>query len=558
MWLKRKRRYQAIEPDEILIDAQNLPGFDSTRLEGKLERPIERRAYQNFFSLILLVALVFVGQLGMLQIINAETLRERAEGNRLNQTLIVAERGSIVDRHGEALALNTPDETAGFTRRSYPLGPAASHVVGYVSYPKKDQNGNWFQTTTGGVSGVELVNNFELAGVNGMEIKETTALGEVVSGSVVEPPQEGKDIVLSLDARWQEKLYELIRLRAEEASFIGGSGVIIDIHTGEIYALASYPSYDPEILSSGSNTEVVEGYFTNKNAPLIDRAVSGLYTPGSVVKPFVALAGLEEGIITPEKSIYSSGSISIPNPYNPTLPSVFRDWKAHGWTDMREALAVSSDVYFYALGGGYEDQQGLGITAIEEWMRRFGFGASTGVVLEEEASGVVPNPTWKAETFDGERWFLGNTYHTAIGQYGFQVTTLQLARAVSALANGGVLRTPTIFKDESGPSISLPVEEKNLHVVREGMREAVLEGTAAALNISGVEVAGKTGTAEVGARKEFINSLIVGFFPYENPQFAFAVVMERARAGTTAGAPLVMRQFLEWLRDEGSVLQSPD
>lgn len=549
MRFKQRRRYQAIEPDEILIDAQNLPGFDSTRLEGKLERPIERGAYRNFFVLLGVIGVVFVGQLGMLQIINADTLRERAEGNRLNQTLIVAERGSIVDRNGDVVALNTPDETAGFTRRSYPLGPAASHVVGYVSYPKKDQNGNWFQTTTSGVSGVELVNDIELAGINGVEIKETTARGEVVSGSVVEPPQEGQDIVLSLDAKWQKKLYDLVRERAEEASFIGGSGVIMDIHTGEIYALVSYPSYDPEILSLGNEAEVVEGYFTNKNAPLIDRAVSGLYTPGSVVKPFMALAGLEEGVITPEKSIYSSGSISIPNPYNPTLPSVFRDWKAHGWTDMREALAVSSDVYFYALGGGYEDQPGLGIDAIEEWMRRFGFGSRSGVALGEEASGVVPNPTWKAETFEGERWFLGNTYHTAIGQYGFQATTLQLARAVSALANGGVLRTPSIYKGNIESSFPLPVEEENLRVVREGMRQAVLEGTAGALNISGLQAAGKTGTAEVGVRKEYINSLIIGFFPYDNPQFAFAVVMERARAGTTAGAPLVMRQFLEWLRD---------
>lgn len=550
MRIRRRTRYQAIEPDEILLDAQNLPGFDSTRLEGRIEQPIERRAYRNFVLIALGVGFIFLLQLAKLQVVDAEALAARAEANRLAHTVIIAERGTIVDRHGAPLALNTPNPELGFATRSYPLGEAAAHVVGYVSYPKKDQNGFWVEQTTTGTFGVEALYNTELSGENGVEIKETTAVGDVVSGSIVRPPKNGDMVSLSLDAGLQQTLYERIAERAESASFLGGSGVIMDINTGEIYALASYPSFDPEVVADGSNREAIDAYVSDLRAPFLDRAVSGLYTPGSVVKPFIALAALEEGTISPSKSIFSSGSISIPNPYNPELPSVFRDWKAHGWTDMREALAVSSDVYFYAVGGGYEDQRGLGISAIEQWMKNFGYGAPTGVVLENEAAGVIPNPAWKAEQFDGERWFLGNTYHTSIGQYGFQVTVLQLARGVSALANGGSLVTPHVLRGGTSEKKPLDVDPDHLTVITEGMRLAVTQGTAGALMIPGVSVAAKTGTAEVGARKEFINSLIVGFFPYENPRFAFALVMERAKAGTTAGAPLAMREVLEWVSRE--------
>ena len=552
MRIRRKRRYQAIEPDEILIDAQNLPGFDATRLEGRIERPIEGRAFRDFLILALIIGALFLMQLAKLQIIDAATLKNRAEANRLHQTLILAERGRIVDRHGEALALNNPQPELGFSFREYPYGEATAHIIGYVSYPKRDQNNYWFQETTEGLAGIERVLDTTLRGENGIEIKETSALGETVSGSVVHAPQKGREVALSVDAGLQKVLYDEIRARALDAQFVGGSGVIIDIETGELYALASYPSFNPEVVSSGEDSTLIQEYLTNTRAPFLDRAIAGLYTPGSVVKPFVALAALEENVIAPEKPILSTASITVPNPFDPSKPSIFRDWKAHGWTDMREAIAVSSDVYFYSIGGGFEDQQGLGIGVIDSYMHQFGFGEPTGILLSGEEPGVVPNPEWKAETFNGERWFLGNTYHTAIGQYGFQSTVMQLARATAALANGGVLVTPTLEKNVSGKRERLPFAEENLSIVREGMRMAVTEGTAQALNIQGVSVAAKTGTAEVGAQKEFINSLVVGFFPYEKPRFAFAVVMERAEAGTLSGSPLVMRNVLEWVTKERS------
>ncbi|MFQ5540889.1 MAG: penicillin-binding transpeptidase domain-containing protein [Candidatus Paceibacteria bacterium] len=550
MPIRRKKRYQAIEPDEILIDAENLPGFDSTRLEGRIERPIEPRAYRAFLAIALVLGLVFVGQLVRLQVVEHAALAARAEANRLSETLIIAERGKITDRAGVPLALNDPDPDAGFSRRVYPLKEAAAHLVGYVSYPKRDSNGYWFEETLSGRAGVEKAFQESLTGENGAEIQETDVKGDTVSGSVIHAPQSGEDLTLSIDAGLQERLYAMLGERVEGTSFLGGSGVIMDIHTGEVYALASYPSFDPTLVSLGEDSEAIARYVSDPASPFLDRAISGLYTPGSVVKPFVAVAALEEGTIDPEKQILSTGSISIPNPYDPTLSTVFRDWRAHGWVDMRQALAVSSDVYFYAVGGGYEDQQGLGISTIERYMHRFGFGVSSGIALSSEASGIVPNPDWKAETFGGEPWFLGNTYHTAIGQYGFQVTALQLVRATAALANGAFMVAPTLEKGAEGARTPVNIHEENLAVVHEGMRRAVTEGTAAALALPDIAVAGKTGTAEVGAKNEFINSVVIGFFPYEAPRFAFAVIMERAEAGTTAGAPLVMRNTLTWIAAE--------
>lgn len=550
MRIQRKRQYQAIEPDEILIDAQNLPGYDAAQLEGRIEKPIETNAFRNFLILAFFIGIVFIVQLAKLQILDAAVLKERAEANRLHQTLIISERGRIVDRNGETLALNNPEPERGFSTRLYPLGEAAAHVVGYVSYPKRDQNNYWFQDTVTGLFGVELAYHEQLKGENGLEIQETSAVGEILSGSVIQAPQSGKEIVLSLDAGLQKAFYTAIRERSENAPFVGGSGVILDVSTGEIYALVSYPSFDPNVVSLGEDLDAIEGYISNTRAPFLDRAVSGLYTPGSVVKPFIAVAALEEEIIAPDKAILSTGSISVPNPYDPSKPSVFKDWKAHGWVNMREALAVSSDVYFYVVGGGFEGQEGLGIGAINAYMHRFGFGEPTNIALAGEEVGTVPNPDWKASVFGGERWFLGNTYHTAIGQYGFQSTTLQLARAIASIGNGGTLVTPTLEKDEVGGRVSVKVSDEHVRVVREGLRMAVTEGTAQALNVQGVAVAGKTGTAEVGQRNELINSLVIGFFPYENPRFAFAVVMERAKAGTVSGAPLVMRNTLLWIKQE--------
>ena len=372
----------------------------------------------------------------------------------------------------------------------------------------------------------------------------------MTSESVIERPQDGKNLSLSIDARIQEKMYEEIYKLAHRVGFQGGAGVIMNIHDGTLLAATSYPEYSSAVMSKGEDTKQISSLLSDKQNPFLNRVTLGLYTPGSIVKPFVAMGALAEGIISPSKQILSTGSISLPNPFFPGKFSVFRDWKAHGWVDMRKALAVSSDVYFYAVGGGFEDQQGLGISNIEKYMRIFGFGKSTGIDIGNEAVGTIPNPEWKKENFDGDIWRIGDTYNTSIGQYGFQVTPIQAVKATASLANEGMLIEPSIILDRQNIQKGevLPFENNSwFKIINEGMRQTVLEGTARGLNIAGLEVAGKTGTAELGALKQFVNSWVIGFFPYKDPQYAFVIMMEKGPHDNLIGATYVGNQVLNWM-----------
>jgi penicillin-binding protein 2 len=547
--LWKRRRYSALEPDEIFLDSQNLPSFDTAHMEGRIERPLSSSVYRVVLGGALLLGLVGLSQTFMLSVVAHDELATWAAENRLSEDSIIAERGLITDRNGVKLATNATASTSALytaALREYPYGESTAHVVGYVSYPKRDQNGNWYQDETIGIAGIESLYDTTLRGENGTLIVETDARGERASGYVVRAPRAGRDVALSIDADLQEASYKFVKERAD-ASFIGGAAAIMDIHTGELLTLVSYPSFDPTIMSTGIPQETVQSYIDDPRAPFVDRGVVGLYTPGSIVKPFIALAALEERTVTPSTTYVSRGQLVIPNPFNPDKPTIFRDWRAHGAVDMRRAIAVSSDVYFYIVGGGFEGEKGMGVSKIYEHSRKFGFGKKTGFPLEEEPDGVVPNPEWKAKAFDESIWRVGDTYNTSIGQYGWQVTLLQSLRATAALANGGTLLSPVIVKDELASREELNLDPAELKVVLEGMRMAVTEGTATSLALPGLRVAAKTGTAETGVRKEFTNSLVIGYFPYENPKYAFAVIMERSKAGTALGASAVMRNILEWV-----------
>ncbi|MCX6751728.1 MAG: penicillin-binding transpeptidase domain-containing protein [Candidatus Nomurabacteria bacterium] len=294
----------------------------------------------------------------------------------------------------------------------------------------------------------------------------------------------------------------------------------------------------------------MQNYLDDKRKVFLDRTISGLYTPGSIVKPFFAMGALTENVIDPYKKILSTGSISIPNPYFPNQKTVFKDWRVQGWVDMRQAIAVSSDVYFYEIGGGFESQKGLGIVNIEKYARLFGIGGKTGIDLPDEKGGVIPSPEWKIKNFKGEPWRVGDTYHTVIGQYGFQVTPMEMLRAVSAIANYGTLVTPHYILGDKTKEIAISkidLKKEYFDVVHEGMRQSVLAGTSTAVNVPYVQVASKTGTAQVGVSKTKVNSWIIGFFPYENPKYAFTIMMESGPSSGGVGASSIMRQLLDWM-----------
>lgn len=552
MWRRKRQRTRLVDLDEVLLDASNMPAFDTGRLEGKRELPITRANVRLIGVLFLLVAVLFFGRIYTLQIVNGDEYRAIAASNSVDRATIIAERGVVYDRHGELLAWNELDagDEYDFPIRAYTDRKGLGQILGYVSYPQRDRHGFFFRTEYVGRTGVESAFDAELRGENGSKIVVTDALGASVGEHAVESSRAGEHLDLSIDAALSEAMYDIIATSTAQADFRSGAGAILNVETGELIALTSYPSYDPEVMADGDDTALIEQYNNDPRFPFLNKVVSGAYTPGSVVKPFVAYAALAEDIIDPEKTIVSTGEIVIPNPYNPSNPSVFRDWRAHGKMTMREAIAFSSNVYFYIIGGGFDEQEGLGITKMSEYFRRFGLGTTTGITIAEEQSGVVPDPAWKAEVFDDD-WRLGDTYFTAIGQFGFLATPIQLVRAYAAIANGGTLVTPHVVKGKQGTTTDIGLDPEHLQIIHEGMRKTVNfpGGTARGLERDDVAIAAKSGTAEIGSGNAYVNSWAAGFWPYEDPQYAFILMMDRAPRSNTLGATTIMGDVVAWMAE---------
>jgi penicillin-binding protein 2 len=550
LFSNNRHRNIEVEPDEIFLDSRNLPDFNTQQFEGRIEKPISKNVIITLGVAFAFVGIAFMWQLSVLQISKGEAFYEKSEKNSLDKTPLFANRGVIYDRNGKELAWNKESVDGGtFLMRGYIPSPGFAHLLGYVSYPAKDKSGNYWQSEFIGKDGVEKVFNDKLKGVNGTQILETNARGEVQSTNITDLAQDGENLKLSIDAGIQAELYRSIEVLANQGGFKGGAAVMMNVENGELLALTNYPEYNSEVLSLGEDREKINTYFTDKRKILLNRVVSGLYTPGSIVKPFLAIGALAEGVITPDKVIYTTGSISIPNPYNKDDKTVFKDWKNHGPVDMRTAIAVSSDVYFYEIGGGFQDQKGMGIANIEKYSRMFGISEKTGINLLGEQTGTIPNPEWKKKMFKGDIWRVGDTYHTSIGQYGYQVTPLQMVRATAALANGGTLLTPHLLAGEStaNDSKNIDLPQEYFKVAQEGMREAVTSGTASSINTPLVKIAAKTGTAQVGLSKANVHTWVIGYFPYENPKYAFTLLMENGPANNSTKAVYIMKNLLEWM-----------
>ena len=548
-WKRRAKHSKAVNPDEIFLDSSNLPAFDRDQFEGRIETPIAKRYLSGLLMLFVAIVSVFLARAVYLEGVQGGIYATRAARNSLKKEIIFAHRGLITDRNDISLSWNEESTSTPFAKRAYTKSPGFSNILGFVKYPGEDSSGNLYSFYTAGQDGVEKYFDARLRGENGAKLTEVSVKGEIESQGTLEPAQAGEKLMLSLDSRVQEALYNQISDAALKSGFKAGAGVIMDARTGEVLASVSYPGYDENVMTAGSDKEAIEQFLTSEKEPFLDRASAGLYAPGSIVKPFVAAGVLQEKIINPEKQIFTVGYISLPNPYDPDNPSIFKDWKDHGYVDMKRALAVSSDAYFYIVGGGFGAQKGLGINKIDEYMKKFLFGEPT-LGFFAGPAGTIPTPEWKEATFNGDDWRIGDTYHTAIGQYGFQVTPLQIARAMSGIANEGVIVSPIILKNEQGGKTDVSgVEKKYYKIIKEGMRLAVTNETAIALNIPGVEVAAKTGTAQIGANNDRVNSWVEGFFPYENPRFVFALVLENGPTTYAVSSMRAMADTLSWMRD---------
>jgi len=546
---KIKNRNFFVEPDEIFLDSKNLQNFNRQQFEGRIEKAISKKTILYLGIFFIISGIMFSTRLWYLQIQKGESYLTRSENNTLEKQIIFADRGIIYDRNKKELVWNKKGDDADFPVRSY-LSPGFSHLLGYVSYPMKDKTGNYWQSEFVGKDGLEKQYADLLKGENGSKIVEMDAHKEIHSENIVNAPKRGTDLITTVDSRIQSELFTLIKNLSERNSFNGGAGMIMNVQNGEIITSVSFPEYNSEILSLGKDSQTIQGYLNDKRKVFMDKNISGLYTPGSIVKPFFAIGALAEGVIDQYKKILSTGSISIPNPYFPDQKTVFKDWRAQGWVDMRQAIAVSSDVYFYEIGGGFEDQKGLGILNIEKYAQLFGIGEKTGIDLPDEAEGTIPSPEWKAKNFKGDAWRIGDTYHTVIGQYGFQVTPLQMVRAAGAIANDGKLVTPHLIlddKEKESEFTTINLDKNYFDVIHDGMRNSVLYGTSTAVNVPYVQVASKTGTAQLGALKNRVNSWIMGFFPYENPKYSFIILMESGPSSNSIGASSIMRQLLDWM-----------
>lgn len=556
--LRKKRRAKTYEiaPEDIFLDSSNLPEHNKTQFEGRVERPMSRRAIFGVGVVFVFIAAIFSGRAFELQVAQGASFTQISLENSLSSNIIFAQRGIIYDRNGTELAWNVAAPQTGTSTRLYALrqyisAPGFSLLLGFLTYPQEDKQGNWWKIDYSGVSGLELEYNSLLEGQNGASMVETDAHGTIVRSDIETPPVDGQNLTLSIDSDVQTKLYQDIVQGAAVDGFVGGAGIIMNVQNGQILALTSFPQYDNNAFVQGDSA-AIQAANANANAPLLDRAVGGLYAPGSIIKTIFAAGALDSGLFTPGTTVDSTGEYVIPNPYNPSEPSIFKDWTAHGVINMETALAVSSDQYFYVVGGGYGGQQGIGITGLDKYAQEFGLGSTTNIALPGEQPGVIPSPAWKARAFPSDpTWLLGDTYHTAIGQFGFQITPIQAVRFVAAIANGGKLMTPQLLASSTPQFTQIPISDADLAVVRAGMRLAITSDRTDAidniLNIPGIQLAVKTGTAQLGTHNQWVNSWIVGYWPANDPQYAFAVVLERGPSTESHNAEASIIPFFQWL-----------
>lgn len=436
-------------------------------------------------------------------------------------------------------------------RRAYRDPRAFSHVLGYVGKISPDEAAaNTFLKTeeTIGKEGIEAFYDDALRGASGEKIIETDSRGNETNYRLTREPIQGDSLVLTLDGDLQEAAYHTIDRYSQHGH--GASAVVLDVRSGAVRTLVSYPGFENSRLGQGLPADQFQRLLSDPLAPFFNRAIAGEFPSGSTIKPLIAVAALEENIIDPAKKIYDPGYIDVPNPYRPGEYTRFPDWRPQGWVDMYDAIAYSANVYFYTIGGGYQDQKGLGISAIVRYAKAFGLGDRLGIDLPGEKSGLVPDPEWKktAEP-DDPVWRVGDTYHVAIGQGGVKTTPLQMASLTAAIANGGMLWRPYLMERRYNSNGDLVesvspeairtdlADDESLELVRRGMRETVVRGTARLLQNVPVPVAAKTGTAQ-HAPGRAPHAWVVAFAPADDPEIAVAVMVEQAGEGATVAVPI--------------------
>ncbi len=433
--------------------------------------------------------------------------------------------------------------------RTYPEGKTAPHVLGYVGEisaeelaARREEGQPLELGAVVGKAGVERFYDERLRGRRGFKLVTVNNLGrELGEAGLGELPVAGQDLVLAVDLRLQRALLE---------AFAGesGAGVFLDPWNGEVLALVSSPGFDPDELAGGLSPEAWNAIVEDPRRPLLNRAISSAYAPGSTFKVVVAAAGLATGTVEPRQRTLCTGAAEI-------YGRRYACWKkgGHGSVDWHLALVNSCNVYFYHLG------KALGLRELGRYAEMFGLGRPTGVDLPGEASGIVPSEQWKRQV-RGEPWYPGETVSLAIGQGSIAVTPLQMARLMGVVATRGRLVRPHLALQEPPRFEEVPLPGWIFDRLHEALVDVVGQGTGAAAAVKGVRVAGKTGTAQVASlspgsdqarlpKWKRDHAWFAGFAPAERPRVAFAVVVEHGGHGGRAAAPIVRHVLEAMFRD---------
>lgn len=536
--------------------AQNVASFSAVVIPADLPKGREADTYAALQELLRVPAFEIEQRVNAARRRN-DTLTPIVVKREIDQetALILAER----ERRGSVPGVHVESESV----RVYPAADLTSHLLGYIGRLEPDElksarERGYRIDDRIGKAGVELTYEGYLRGTPGRREEEVDASGRLLRLVGEQPPRPGYNLTLGLDLEFQRAASAILQESVRDLASKKAVAIVMNVRTGELLADISLPSYDNNIFSHQLDEAKYAALTNNPDKPLLDHAIAEKYAPGSTFKIVTGLAALEERVATPATTIVSTGAMLVPRDDKSGAVDTFPDWRPGlGALTFYQGVAMSSDIYFYCLAGGCDQIKGdgLGNERLAQYARGFGFGTETGVDLPSETDGLVGDAKWLSKSTGGaQSWFKADTFFMGIGQGYMEATPLQVVRMVAAVANGGKLLRPKVVRevrDADGNVIvparadvrgRVPVSEQNLAVMREAMRQAVAEGTASKAQVPGVQVAGKTGTAEFGARlgagsiygryKE--HGWFVGFAPYDNPEVAVVVFHEEGGGALTA------------------------
>jgi penicillin-binding protein 2 len=531
-----------------------------------------------------------------LSIIRGKYFRSLSEQNRIRRVLIIAPRGKVFARGGETLIGNSQvelkimfDPEKGYEKvykvvkddedvitepvRNYMLGSKFAHISGYLGEvdetevgrvdPRCLEKGEYKLGSLIGKTGLEKQYECILRGIDGEELIEVDSVGRKVRVLGKKEPIAGMDIKTTINIGLQKKVSELLENEK-------GAIVVSDMR-GEVLAMYSSPSYDPNIFIDSKQTVEINTILNDSGLPMFNRSISGIFHPGSVIKPLVAVAALEEGVIDKDYRYHDEGIITIESLYG---EFTYSNWYftqhggREGEIDLTRAIARSTDTFFYKTG------ELLGIEKLDEWFSRFGLDKLTNIDIPTEVAGLVPSPEWK-RLVKGERWFLGNTYHISIGQGDIALTPLGINTAIASIAGGGDLCIPHVIGGGESQNFQFPISnleetssayfqckdleisQGNIDLVKEGMIKACSPGGTAfpffevngELENDSEKVACKTGTAETD-EEDKTHAWLTFFAPSEEPEIVVTVLVEKGGEGSDVAAPIAREIYDYWFLEK--------